>query len=204
MVSQSALITMRVLFFTYLAIVVFIVSSCQKSSDSSNAGVVTTDCVNNPALCQNGIYSQNPGFRPYNYNNGYNYGYNNGYATGSPFYYMNNAAYLCNCPTGTMPTYNNYGGLGCVQNSYVYGAGGLYAYAYFGYSNNQWMNIPQVSNLSAYSNNGCYNGIVQSCVVNNPNSCSAGYTCRPTTAASALGMCVSNNANAQPYYNGYR
>ena len=186
---------MRVLFFTYLACVVILVTSCQNNKNSSN---MNTDCVNNPQLCQSNVYSQTPGFTPYNYYGFGGYSYNNQYLGGTgPFYYLNNSAYLCNCPGGTVPTYNSYSGLGCVQSNML---GGGYGYAYYGYSasnNNQWVNIPQISNLSGYTNNGCYNGVVQSCIVNGPATCSSGYTCRSSSAASALGMCVSNGANGQ-------
>lgn len=164
-------------------------SSCQKSSN--NDANMNAVCINNPYQCQNGIYSQNYGYSPY-YNNGY--GYNNA-GFGNAFYYTNNSAYLCNCPVGTMPTYNAYGGLGCVNINMMGGFGG---YAYFGWNmgatNNQWMNIPQVSNYTGYNQSSCYNGVVQSCIVNQANACSAGYTCRANSASSNIGLCVSNNS----------
>lgn len=168
-------------------------TACNKGNDSQTpAQNMSAQCVSNPQYCNNGYYQQNPGFQPYggySYGYGYNYGYSGNY---SPFNYMNNAAYLCNCPTGTVPTYNTYAGLGCVQISQVYG----YGYAYFGYgaNNQQWVNIPQVSNYSGYSGNGCYNGVVQSCLIDQPTSCSAGYTCRAQGASSRLGLCMSNNS----------
>lgn len=190
-----------------LGMTLFVVSCQNGGSDSNNNnGNNTTtpingDCVNNPSSCQQGVYNQGYGFYPYN--NGYPYNYQGG------FYYTNNSAYLCNCPAGSMPTYNNYGGLGCVSSNYAYGYGG---YAYFGWgagsysgaSNNQWVNIPQVSNYTGYnqSNGNCYNGVVQSCLVDQASSCSAGYTCRATAAQSRLGLCVSNNAAGNGQYNG--
>ena len=91
-----------------------------------------------------------------------------------------------------MPTYNSYAGLGCVQTA----SQGAYAYAYFswGANNNQWTNIPQISNHSGYTNNGCYNGVVQSCLVDQPNTCSVGYSCRADSASSRLGLCVASSA----------
>jgi hypothetical protein len=175
-----------------------LMSSCQGSSNSSNgnAAVPTNACVSNPSSCQSGVYQQGYGFQ--NYNSGYNtsYGYPPGGQNG--FYYTNNSAYLCSCPAGSVPTYNNYGGLGCVQNNLVSGGG----YAYFGWgagtsnaNNHQWVNIPQVSNYTGYNNNSsCYNGVVQSCLVDQAASCSAGYTCRASAAQSRLGLCVSNTA----------
>lgn len=192
MSERRSVFTMRVLFFTYLALVVLLVTSCQKQQDENQ--IVTTDCVQNPSLCQNGIYQQTPGFTPYHsYGNN---GYNNGYPGYAGIHSINNSAYLCNCPNGTMPTYNSYGGLGCVQSGLV----GGYGYAYLsltGVNNQHWTNIPQISNLSGYSSNGCYNGVVQSCIVNGAATCSSGYTCRPTSAASAIGLCVSLSGNNQ-------
>jgi len=182
MLRLNSIFTMRLMFFTYLAFIVLLVTSCQNNSDNNSQ--VTTDCVYNPSLCQGGIYQQSPGFIPYNYTNGYGN------------YYTNNSAYLCNCPSGTVPTYNNYGGLGCIQSNYL----GGYGYAYLslsGANNNQWVNIPQISNVQGYNSNGCYNGVVQSCLVSNPSTCTSGYTCRATTAASAIGLCVSTSSNNQ-------
>lgn len=194
-----------------------IVTSCQQGGGGSSGTPTTTvsttntttmnpNCVSNPAACQQGIYQQGTGFYPYNYNYGYNNGYPYGYNGG--FYYTNNAAYLCSCPAGTIPTYNNYGGLGCVNSGYAYGGG--YAYfswggGYSGATNNQWVNIPQVSNYTGYNQSNCYNGVVQSCLVDQP-TCSAGYTCRATAAQSRLGLCVSNTSGGTgtQYSGGYR
>lgn len=174
-----------------------VLSACNNGGGSSTttAQNMNADCVNYPQNCNANYYQQNPGFYPYG--GYYNYGYNN------PINYMNNSAYLCNCPAGTMPTYNTYSGLGCVQTSQVYSygyaggyVGGYGAYAYFGFgaNNQQWVNIPQVSNYSGYPNSGCYNGVVQSCLVGQPTGCSAGYTCRAQNPSSRLGLCVSNNS----------
>ncbi len=204
MFNFKSLFTMRLFFFSYLILVTFMVTSCQKNNDS-DSGVITTDCISYPQACQGSVYNQ-PGFTPYNYNyNGYGYGqqggvfYNNGYygSGTSPFHQMYNSAYLCNCPVGSVPTYNNYGGLGCVQSSLL---GGFQGYAYYGYNtsnNNQWTNIPQISNVQGYNNSSCYNGVVQSCIVNDQSTCRSGYSCRASSAASAIGICVSNGANGQ-------
>jgi hypothetical protein len=199
---------MRTLFICYLALVILAFASCQKSNQEAVVPTMTTDCVNNPSACNSGLYQQSPGFTPYNYNGntpygggyyGGNYGYTyGGYAGGTynPFVFGNNSAYLCNCPVGSVPTYNNYAGLGCVQSSQFYG----FAYVSFGYgaNNNQWTNIPQISNQVGYGNSSCYNGVVQSCLVNNSSTCSVGYSCRSNSASSSLGICVSNNSN--PYF----
>ncbi len=170
-----------------------VMSSCQKNeSGSSQPAHINNTCINNPSLCQPNIYQQGSGFYPYGYG-----GYGSGYPYGvNSFHYMNNSAYLCSCPAGTVPTYNNYGGLGCVNAGYTYGGG---AYAYFGWgtsgaTNNQWVNIPQISNHTGYNQSNCYNGVVQSCFVDQPSTCSAGFTCQATSAQTRLGLCVSNNA----------
>jgi hypothetical protein len=186
-----SLFAMRLMFFTYLVFVVFLVTSCQNNQDDNN-NTMTTNCVYNPSQCSSNIYQQGGGFSPYSYQ----YSNTSGYS--GAFYYLNNSAYLCNCPAGSIPTYNSYGGLGCVQSSYM----GSYGYAYMTINgssagNNQWMNIPQISNVQGYSSNGCYNGVVQSCIVSNPSTCSAGYVCRPTDAASAVGLCASTSGNSQ-------
>ncbi|WP_409478011.1 hypothetical protein [Pseudobdellovibrio sp. HCB154] len=200
----KSLFTMRLLFFSYLILVTFMVTACQKNTQDD--GTPTTDCLNYPQACQTSYYNQ-PGFTPYNYNNGYGYGYqqggvfyNNGYygSGTSPFHQMYNSAYLCNCPAGSVPTYNNYAGLGCVQSNML--GGGFQGYAYYGYNtsnNNQWMNIPQISNVTGYNNSSCYNGVVQSCIVSDQATCRTGFTCRASSAASAIGICVSNGANGQ-------
>lgn len=181
---------MKALIVVYFSLVILAFSACQKSNQEASVPGVTTDCLNNPNLCNSGLYQQSPGFYPYNYG-GSNQGsyYGSGY---NPFLYGSGS--LCSCPMGTMPTYNNYAGLGCVQNTLISG----YAYLSFGYAsnNNQWThNLPQVSNISGYtgySSQSCYNSVVQSCFVGSANNCSAGYTCRINSASATLGVCISN------------
>lgn len=163
---------------------------CQQSKDQNTTPVLANDCINYPQSCNPQLYNQNTGFVPYNYGSGYVYAGNGITTSGAtPFYMANSAAYLCNCPFGTVPTYNTYSGLGCVQSQYV-GSG----YVAFGWgpNNGQWLNIPQISNMSGYPNSSCYNGVIQSCVVGATNSCTAGYTCRYGSAASSLGICQKN------------
>lgn len=218
---------MKLQILAIFALVVLSLTACQKpsSNETTVPANLNGNCVQNPSQCQNGVYQQTPGFYPYGYpQSGYNrygsgygynyygssYYYNNGYyGTGaSPFYFANEAAYLCSCPAGSLPTYNTYSGLGCIQGASAYGSG----YVYFGWSaggglsgngsnNNQWVNIPQISNYVGYQNSSCYNGVIQSCIVDQANTCSVGYTCRPSAAASRLGLCVSNTAPTdQPIY----
>ena len=93
-----------------------------------------------------------------------------------------------------------YAGMGCVNSGMMSGG---YGYVYFGYgygygagssaNNNQWTNIPQVSNYVGYNSQSCYNGVVQSCMTDQQIMCSSGYTCRASSAGSRLGLCVSNS-----------
>ena len=198
------------LVLTVCTFAVFLMSSCQKdnNNNSGNNAGMNNICVTNPSACRSNVYQQGYGFQPYS--NGYNTGYGQPYGAQSGFYYTNNSAYLCSCPSGNIPTYNSYGGLGCVNNSMIQGGG----YAYFGWgsgqsgsTNNQWVNIPQVSNYTGYKNqSSCYNGVVQSCLVDQASTCSSGYTCKASSAQSRLGLCVSNTAThgGTQYGGGYR
>ncbi len=169
---------------------------CAKSGDSTTQ-TTNADCLNNPQLCNSNYYNNNYGFQPYNYNINGGYYYNNGTSAN---YYGAVGSNLCNCPVGTMPTYNTYAGMGCVNTNMISGNGGLYGYAYFGYgtgsaaNNNQWMNIPQISNYVGYNNQSCYNGAVQSCMTDQQNMCASGFTCIASNASSRMGLCVSNSA----------
>lgn len=215
---------MKTIFVVYVALVVLAMSACQKSGGGGGSGdatvpAVSAECVSNPSICQSNLYNT-PGYTPYNYGNGngslygggyYNGGYNSGYTGGygsyynsnyysNPFNTYNNSSYLCNCPSGSIPTYNSYAGLGCVQQNQVYA--GVSAYAYFGWNsggganNQQWTNIPQISNQVGYtqSSSSCYNGVMQSCVISQPSSCAVGYSCQASSAASNIGLCVATNA----------
>lgn len=196
---------MRTLLVVYFALVVLALSACQKSNQEAKVPTMSTNCIDTPSSCNSNVYQQTPGYSPYGnqsgsssgYNNNYGYGYGYGSNYGyqgnyNPFIYGNNSAYLCNCPSGSVPTYNSYAGLGCVQSTLVYG----YFYASFGYStnNSQWTNIPQISNRVSSSQGSCYNGVIQSCFIDSTESCMVGFSCRPHDANSKLGICVSNNA----------
>lgn len=199
---NTLLSVLTVVGFTLFAFASF---SCSKAGSSgqqqTQVNNMNTDCVNYPQNCNNGYYNNNYGFQPYNYTNGGYFANNGYYGTGSGANYYNaNGSGLCNCPQGTMPTYNSYAGMGCV-NSSLMGNSGLSGYAYFswgtgtyGANNNQWTNIPQVSNYAGYGSQSCYNGVVQSCLTDQQNMCSSGYTCRASSAESRLGLCVSNSS----------
>ncbi|MBC7420474.1 MAG: hypothetical protein H7328_07065 [Bdellovibrio sp.] len=195
---------MKTVFLVYIALVVLAMSSCQKeNNDTATVPDMNAQCISNPSLCQQNLYQQNAGFNHYNNpnQNGYQNGqYGNQYGTqyGGGYYNQNNLSNLCNCPDGSMPTYNNYAGLGCVQSNQIYGSG--YAYFSWGASNTHWTNVPQLSNVGNYSQNTCYNGVVQSCLVDRANTCSTGYTCRVSAASSRLGLCVSNTNTSNSNY----
>ncbi len=76
-----------------------------------------------------------------------------------------------------------------------YGSQGYGAQANYGAANTQWTNTPQISNVGGGYADTCFNGVVQSCVVGQSNTCGVGYTCRVAAASSRLGLCVQNNAN---------
>lgn len=201
---------MKTLFFVYLALFILMASSCQKSGGSeATVSAVNPNCVTNPSSCNGSAYSQNYGYQPYANSNGYqgggnsggygggygggNGGYGGGYGGNSPFNYHNNNAYLCNCGSGSIPTYNGSNGLGCVQSAGM--NFGLYGYAYLGWGSNSWNTLPQLYqyNYGGGSNSRCYNGAVQSCTVgSNPQSCPGGMVCRPNYSGSSIGLCVTS------------
>src|SRR5690606_3498536 len=103
---------MKTLLFVYFALLVMSLSAFQIPMNGQATVAGMNACMANPTACNTAAYQQNQGYTPYNYNNnsyGYTYNYN------QPFNYFNNTAYLCNCPVGTIPTYNAYSGLGCVR-----------------------------------------------------------------------------------------
>lgn len=167
---------MRVLLLVYFALFILMATSCQRSKEAGAS--VTSACINQPASCNSSVYQQSDGYSAYSNN-------------GNPFSYAGNSAYLCNCPYGSIPTYNAYAGLGCVQTSYVNFSfyGSLYlGYMYLGWSQNQWS---LQSQLTTYGAN-CYNGAIQSCVPNQANTCPAGSTCMQNGRSSSLGLCVTS------------
>lgn len=193
---------MKNLILSAMALIALAGFGCAKggsSDDQQTTTVMTTDCVTYPQNCNTNYYNNQYGFQPYQtYGNG-NYFYNNGYyGTGSgSMYYNANGNSLCNCPQGSIPTYNSFAGMGCVNSNLMGNTG---AYAYYGWSsganNNQWMNIPQISNYVGYPGQSCYNGVVQSCLTDQQNTCGTGFTCRASSAQSRIGLCVSNSASS--------
>lgn len=162
----------------YFMLFILLASSCQKTNSQAGVSGVSSACISNPTGCNSSLYQQSAGY--YSYGNSSN-----------PFTYYNNSAYLCNCPYGTIPTYNSSAGLGCVQaysQPIIYG--GLYAYLYIGW-NSGWY---QMSAINTYSStySSCYNGAIQSCVVNQSGSCPIGSFCLENSSGSTLGLCVTN------------
>lgn len=204
---------MRTLVLVYFALVILTLSACGKSGDSATAPGVNGQCQINPGSCNTPAYQQAQGYQPYGngtgygsgygsgnggygsgsgYGNGYGGGYGGGYGYGntSPFNYQGNTAYLCNCPPGSVPTYNSWGGLGCV-NTYML-SGGLSAYFYLSFGQNQWNPLSQLYRYNyAGGTSSCYNGAVQSCNTAQPN-CPNGGICRPSPNANGLGLCVNS------------
>lgn len=181
---------MRTLLFIYFALVIMTLTACQPSGkEAIVAG--NNACITDPVSCgSNGAvngsaYQNNQGYSPYGYGTNYGYGYT------QPFNYYNNNAYLCNCPNGTIPTYNGSAGLGCVSTASM--SAGLSAFFYLSWGNNQWNTLPQ---LYRYNYGGgptsCYNGAVQSCSMAQPN-CPPGYLCRTSGTGSSLGLCVASH-----------
>jgi hypothetical protein len=164
---------MKALLVIYLILFALLASSCQKSTQAGVSGV-SSNCISNPGGCSSSLYQQNQ-----------IYGYSSYGNTSNPFYYSNNTAYLCNCPYGTVPTYNSNAGLGCVS-PYTSNFS-FYAYIYIGWNNSQWYNLPHLSSLSS----NCYSGAMQSCLVNSA-SCPGGSFCLQSSAGSSLGLCVTN------------
>lgn len=163
-------IQMKFIALIFMSLAVF--TSCQQSRDESTNNNTSNICITTPSACNPQIYQNNQGFSQYP-----------GLYGGNPFVAN---SYLCNCPVGSVPTYNSYGGLGCVQAGFV---GSATVSLGWGPQNNQWLNIPQISNHVGYSNQGCYNGVVQSCIITQPNSCPVGSTCQATGSNSYMGIC---------------
>ncbi|MEQ1723282.1 MAG: hypothetical protein ABL930_08895 [Pseudobdellovibrio sp.] len=179
---------MKTALFIYFALVVLTLTGCQKSGDEAVVSGMNT-CIVDPASCNSSVYQQNQGYSPYGF------GIGSGSTTGSAFNYYNNNAYLCNCPAGTIPTYNASAGLGCVRNTSSVAVAGLSAFFYlrWGY-NSQWYNTPNIYRYNYGYNNGssCYNAAVQSCAIGQANSCPVGYVCRPSHPTATLGLCSTS------------
>ena len=153
--------------------------ACANSSNSSDSAAttpLTTNCLSG-TVCNNGLYNS-PGFLPYPGSGSYFGGFS-----------QNNA--FCSCPSGYIPAYNNYAGLGCVANSIYAPVAGIVGYYYLNPGNWQWNNTPQVSNIATTGAENCSNGVVNSCITNgSANQCGAGLSCRVVSVNSNVGLCV--------------
>lgn len=180
---------MKIFVFVYFFLLILTLTACQPSPKDAMVPGSNT-CVTDPVSCggtqatQGNAYQNNN-----NYGGYYPYGYGSGYA--QPFHYYNNSAYLCNCPTGTVPTYGYQGRLGCMASAQFSSTVGLSAYFYLSWGTNQWNPMPQMYHYS-YGGRSCYNGAVQSCALGQANSCASGYTCQAQGSISGLGLCVAN------------
>lgn len=163
------------IFVTLLAIAALITTSCQKTASQA----ANSNCITNPSSCNSSLYQQSNGYSTYS-------------NSSNPFYYYNNTAYLCNCPSGTIPTYNSYSGLGCVQSYYTNTYFGAYAYLYIGWNSNQWSSLSQLNSFNYNTYYQCHNGAVQSCVVGQVNICPLGTYCHESSAGSSVGLCVTS------------
>ncbi len=193
---------MKTLVIVYFALVLVVLSACQQSGkEAVVAG--NNACATDPLACgSNGTvngsaYQNNQGYSPYgngttgsgNFGSG-----NNGSGYNQPFNYYNNNAYLCNCPNGTIPTYNGSTGIGCVARVSMSSKVGLSGFFYLSWGSNQWNTLPQLYRYNyGGGNTSCYNGAVQSCTVGQVNNCPGGYICQVSTASSTLGLCVASH-----------
>lgn len=184
---------MKTLVIVYFALVLISLSACQPSGkEAVVAG--NNACATDPMACgTNGAingsaYQTNQGYSPYGSNG-------NGSGYSQPFNYYNNNAYLCNCPNGTIPTYNGSAGIGCVSRSYMGSKVSLSAFFYLSWGLNYQMNtLPQLYRYNyGGGNTSCYNGAVQSCTVGQANNCPAGYLCQINGSSSTLGLCVASH-----------
>ena len=173
----------RLQIFALIFMVLATLTGCKSSRDESNTNT-SNICITTPSACNGQLYQNNQGFTQYP-NGGMAYVNGAWVSTGATPFYA--GSYLCNCPNGSVPTYNSYSGLGCIQSGFV--ASG-YVSLGWGPQNNQWLNIPQISNNVGYSNQGCYNGVVQSCLLSQPNTCAVGSTCRSTNGNPTMGICT--------------
>lgn len=136
----------------------------------------------NPSACNPGIYQQY-GWQVYPHS--YNWG---GYSA------------YCGCPAGYVPVGSMSWGFGCAPAHY------LNNNYYMGWSypqNNQWVNIPQISYQTGYSNvssYNCYGNAARSCDTRVAGSCGAGGICQPVSAGSALGICQGGTTTSTNNY----
>lgn len=183
---------MKRIAFALLFVVPAIMVACGQSNnnDTTASTPLTTQCLQNPSLCQNSQYGygyyQQYGFYQYPQTNYYYY------QSTSYNYQVNSCACSNYYGYGFIAVYSNYGGAGCAspyaQQTYAPYAGMLGWYS-LGASNTQWVNIGQVSNIPNASSNSC-NQTAQACYpqLGNNGGCGSGYAC--SANGSPIGLCV--------------
>jgi hypothetical protein len=156
-----------------------IFAACADKDSGPNPVVAPpTACINGSTYCDSSQYGYNQGFSAYPQN---------------PYYTNGTNGNFCSCPAGQRPVYNGQFGLGCANITAMDGTAGSAIYWSWQSNNNQWVNMPQSSNTQGYFGNttSCYKTVMQSCLVDEPNSCGAGVTCRVVGGGSRLGICTT-------------
>lgn len=190
------------LFFMTILLGLMVIG-CGKKDESSNsdgssaATPLNPACLNGSAYCDPSTYSQYPGFYP-------------NYSGITPSYGGYN---WCGCRSGAYPVYHGQIGNGCISAPYAapYVNSGYYFYVgaqfnlfpYAGHpgrawmgpsyapNNHQWVNIQQYSSVGPNYGNTCQQNALLACYVDVPGSCgNTGFTCRPTSGGSRLGVCA--------------
>jgi hypothetical protein len=193
-------------YFVIFAVPVIMVACAKKQEDAqATTPAPNSTCLNSSASvnCNPVLYSTDPSFRPYptNYSqyggyvnywqqslNGinYNYGYSSTGSTG--------VVGFCECERqiNGVTVYSNVAGLGCMDPKVLQPVQGIAAYWLLNGANQQWINTPQVSNVTNNSWGSCDRPAVQVCFIQHKDPCSTGFSCRPTQQNSQVGVCVRN------------
>lgn len=178
---------MKKLFGCLLSLCLFACGGKNNNDDTPTVPGPNPACMNGTAYCNNQAYSYYPGFQPYPNSYGNNY-WSSSWGTSG----------FCNCPAGSMPTYNSMYGLGCVNTNQFNYNFSLYAWWGWGATNTQWTRNPISSNITGYNSlggGGCFNSAVESCMTNIANSCGPGRICQPTAASGTLGLCTIRDSS---------
>jgi hypothetical protein len=165
--------------------------------DNSATTPLNTACLNGTASCNPSQYYQYPGFLPH-------------FPQLTPGY--GGTYQWCGCTYGTYPVYHGQLGSGCIQSGYAapfinsgyffYIGAGFQAFPYVGHpgrawmgpllppNNQHWVNTPQMPAVGDNYGSSCQQNALYACFVDVPGSCgNTGFTCRPTSGGSRLGVC---------------
>jgi hypothetical protein len=185
---------LKTLIQTILIVSTLAFIGCGNKSSSSNNNSTSTTCFTNPTTggCDNSVYNN---YYAYGYQ-AYPYGYS--YNSNSIFRYQTNyysgyGSALCSCPSGSRPVYNGAMGTGCLAQSQIPNYVPVYYWSFTANytANNQYVNMPQMSNINGgMSNGGCYNNVAWTCQVGQTNQCPSGSVCTSTVSNSPIGLCV--------------